>query len=125
MFFETKENNNKQSYYSKINHRLIYIGVKDFSNELICKKSLNLIQYVEDDILNYLSTVMFRGTPCIYAKETRASILINLILLPCNNPLYKNVLFTCVLSRPFFILVNSGTLSSCFPLRLVLLPDLE
>ena len=49
-----------QSYYSKIDHRLGYIGVKDFSNELNCKKSLNLIQYLEDDILNYLSTVMFR-----------------------------------------------------------------
>ena len=53
-----------QSLYSKINHRLRYIGVKDFSNELNCKKSLNLIQYLEDDILNYLLTVMFRGTPC-------------------------------------------------------------
>ena len=47
-----------------IDHRLRYIGVKDFSNELNSKKSLNLIQYLEDDILNYLSTVMFRGTPC-------------------------------------------------------------
>ena len=53
-----------QSYYSKIDHRLRYIGVKDFTNELNYKKSLNLIKYLEDDILNYLSTVMFRGTPC-------------------------------------------------------------
>ena len=29
------------------------MGVKDFSNELNWKKSLNLIQYLEDDILNY------------------------------------------------------------------------
>ena len=53
-----------QSYYSKIDHRLRYLEVKDFSNELNCKKSLNLIQYLEDDILNYSSNVMFRGTPC-------------------------------------------------------------
>ena len=53
-----------QSYYCKIDHRLRYIWVKNFSNELNCKKSLNLIQYLEDDILNYSSTVMFRGTPC-------------------------------------------------------------
>ena len=52
------------AYYRKIDQRLRYIGVKDFSNELNCKKSLNLIQYLEDDILNYSSTVMFRGTPC-------------------------------------------------------------
>ena len=43
-----------------------YIEVKDFSNELNCKKSVNLTQYLEDDILNYLSSVMFRGTPCRY-----------------------------------------------------------
>ena len=55
-----------QSYYSKIDHRLRYIGVKDFSNELNCKKPLNLIQYLEDDIINYSSTVMFRGTPCMF-----------------------------------------------------------
>ena len=63
--FDTKENNNK--YYMSvlllIDQRLRYIGVKDFSTELNCKKSLNLIQYLEDDI-NYSSTVMFRGTPC-------------------------------------------------------------
>ena len=29
-----------QFYYSKIDHRLRYIGVKDFSTELHCKKSL-------------------------------------------------------------------------------------
>ena len=52
-------------YYSQIDYRLRYIRVKDFSNELNCKKSLNLIKYLEDDILNYSSTVMFRGTPCI------------------------------------------------------------
>ena len=45
-----------QFYHSKI----------DFSNELNCKKSLNLIQCLEDDILNYSSTVMFRGTPCMF-----------------------------------------------------------
>ena len=54
-----------QSYYSKIDNRLRYIGVKDFYNELNCKKSLNLIQYLEDDILNYSSAAMFRGTPCL------------------------------------------------------------
>ena len=35
--FDTKENSNKhkwQSYYSKIDHRLRYIGVKDFFNVL-------------------------------------------------------------------------------------------
>ena len=53
-----------QSYDSIIDHRLRYIGVKDFSNELNCKKSLNLIQYLKDDILNYSSIVMFCGTPC-------------------------------------------------------------
>ena len=53
-----------QSYYSKIDHRLRYIGVNIFSNELNCKKSLNLIQYLEDDILNY-SSIVIRGTPCI------------------------------------------------------------
>ena len=37
---------------------------KDFSTELNCKKSLNLIQYLEEDILNYSSTGMFRGTTC-------------------------------------------------------------
>ena len=37
--------------------------VKDFSTKLNCKKSLKLIQYLEDDILNNSSTVMFRGTP--------------------------------------------------------------
>ena len=54
-----------QSSFSKIDPRLRYIGVKDFSNELNCKQSLNLIQYLEDDILNYSSTVMFRRTPCM------------------------------------------------------------
>ena len=49
-----------QSYYSKIDNRLRYIGVKDFSNELNGKKSLNLIQYLEDDILNYSSTACIR-----------------------------------------------------------------
>ena len=39
---------------------------KRFSNELNCKKSLNLIQYLENDILNYSSIVMFRGTPCTW-----------------------------------------------------------
>ena len=57
-----------QFYYSRIDHRLGYIGVKDFSNELNCKKSLNLIQYLKDDILNYSSTVMLRGTPCRWMK---------------------------------------------------------
>ena len=54
-----------QFYYSKIDRRLRYIGEKDFSTELNCKKSLNLIQYLEDDIPNYSSTIMFRETPCI------------------------------------------------------------
>ena len=67
-----------QSYYSKIDHRLRYIGVKDFSNELNCKKSLNLIQYFEDDILNYSSTFMFRGTPCIsYALNQPILVIIS------------------------------------------------
>ena len=48
-----------QFYYSKIDPRLRYIGVKDFSTELNCKKSSNLIQYLEDDILIYSSTVLF------------------------------------------------------------------
>ena len=56
----------KMSSFSKIDHRLRYIGVKDFFKELNRKKSLNLIQYLEDDILNYSLTVMFRGTPCIF-----------------------------------------------------------
>ena len=55
-----------QFYYSKVNHRLRYIGVKDYSIKLNCKKSLNSIQSLEDDIVNYSSTVMFRGTPCLY-----------------------------------------------------------
>jgi len=55
-----------QFYYSKIDHRLRYIRVKDFSTELNCKMSVNLNQYLEDDILNYSSTVMFRETPSIY-----------------------------------------------------------
>ena len=45
-----------QFYYSKINQSLRYIGVKDFSTELNCKKSLNVIQYLEYDILNYSLT---------------------------------------------------------------------
>ena len=64
-----------QSYYSKIDHRLRCIGVKDFSNELNCKKSLNLHQYFEDDILNYSSTVMFRGTSCIRRVNISGYIL--------------------------------------------------
>ena len=61
-------------YYSQIDYRLRYIRVKDFSNELNCKKSLNLIKYLEDDILNYSSTVMFRGTPCSLCKHTKGHL---------------------------------------------------
>ena len=49
--FHTKENNNK--HYSKLDPKLRYIEVKDFSTELYCKKSVNLIQYLENDIPNY------------------------------------------------------------------------
>ena len=66
-----------QSYYSKIDHRLGYIGVKDFSNELNCKKSINLIQYLEDDIPNYSLTVMFRGTPCMLKNKCFTDIPTN------------------------------------------------
>ena len=60
-----------QFYYSKIDPSLGYIAVTDFSTELNCKKSLTLIQYLEDDILNYSSTVMFRGTPCKWIEELK------------------------------------------------------
>ena len=53
MLFDIKEIILWQFYDSKIYPRLRYIGVKDFSTELSCKKSVNLIQYLEDDILNY------------------------------------------------------------------------
>jgi len=56
MLFDIKEiiiNILWQFYDSKIYPRLRYIGVKDFSTELSFKKSVNLIQYLEDDILNY------------------------------------------------------------------------
>ena len=34
-------------------------------------KRNNLIQYREDDIQNYLSTVMFRGTPCKFRNQQK------------------------------------------------------
>ena len=44
--------------YSKIHLKVKYICVKDFFYEI------NMIKYFEENILNYLPTVMFRGTPC-------------------------------------------------------------
>ena len=38
--------------------------------------SMNLIQYSEDDIPNYSSTVMFRGTPCSSVLDQNAIELI-------------------------------------------------
>ena len=58
---------------SKFDPRLRYAGVKDVSTELNCQKSLNRIQYLEADILNYTSTIMFRGTPCKLPQKMWAS----------------------------------------------------
>ena len=64
-----KDNNKniiQESYYSKINFKVKYTRAKDFLNEVNCKQPLISNTYMEEDIQNYLSTVMFRGTPCIY-----------------------------------------------------------
>ena len=51
-----------ESYYSKIDFKVEHIWVKDVFNEI--KYNRALISNIEEDIQNYSSTVMFRGTPC-------------------------------------------------------------
>ena len=75
----------RQFYYSKIDPRLRFIGVKDFSTELNCKKSLNLNQYLEDDILNCSSTVMFRGTPCSRVVKCVNLVMLVVSISPSSN----------------------------------------
>ena len=51
---------------------------------------------MEEDILKYLPTVMFRGTPCIYLFSIKKVLQIILSLLSLNrtaNSLYKNYFY--------------------------------
>ena len=55
-----------QSYYSKINIKVKYIGIKDFLSKINCKKfRISINTEYGEDIQNYSPSVMFRGTPCL------------------------------------------------------------
>ena len=58
-----------KSYYSKLGFKVKYVSEKELFNEINCKKLLisnNKVYERRDEFYNYLPTVMFRGTPCIY-----------------------------------------------------------
>ena len=56
----------RSHFYSKILLKVKCIYAKDFLNEINCiKPEISNTVWKEDDIENYLPTVMFRGTSCI------------------------------------------------------------
>ena len=117
-----------QSFYTKIDFKVKYIWVKDFVNEIHCKKVFN-IWY---SIWNKTYLVMFRGTPCMFNPILNLKFLLwswslmneYIYLLRISSECFQFVLFDiaqqhdiiicmlnpCVYRRAIFLNSNTGNL---------------